>query len=320
MSGRRGQGGPPPLAADPHVPERLRAEVEAARRAGAFHTAPVVDADPEAQAPWLATAHIPGPTLAELIKRQHSMSKEQLRRPRRSKPSTPAGSYTGTCSQPTSSWPDDGPRIRGGLRHPRIPRARAGARQRSRSCRRCVRTRGRTRPGGRRQRVRHRNAQGRTRTTYSLSPPPTGRASHPRPPVAPPADPGRVDEPLRRAPAEPSRTPRVIILLIEAGRDERGCLADERLVDPAKTLARHRPRLARRGGGQPGNPTGEDPYGIAGDIGLDRQPNDSSPGSAGPAVPLQADVPGPGDGERVAPAAGAGEQVEDDPPLDFSPS
>ncbi|MDF2271987.1 DUF4115 domain-containing protein [Streptomyces coacervatus] len=69
----------PELAADPHFRARFRAEVEAARRVGGFHTAPVVDADPDAQAPWLATAYIPGPTLAELIERQGTMNKEQLR-------------------------------------------------------------------------------------------------------------------------------------------------------------------------------------------------------------------------------------------------
>lgn len=69
----------PELAADPHFRARFRAEVEAARRVGGFHTAPVVDADPDAEAPWLATAYIPGPTLAELIERQGPMRKEQLR-------------------------------------------------------------------------------------------------------------------------------------------------------------------------------------------------------------------------------------------------
>ncbi|MGJ5749904.1 serine/threonine protein kinase [Streptomyces puniciscabiei] len=69
----------PELAADPHFRERFRAEVEAARRVGGFHTAPVVDADPDAETPWLATAYIPGPTLAELIERQGPMEKEQLR-------------------------------------------------------------------------------------------------------------------------------------------------------------------------------------------------------------------------------------------------
>ena len=69
----------PKLASDPHFRERFRAGVEAARRVGGFHTAPVVDADPDAKAPWLATAYIPGPTLAELIDRQGPMKREQLR-------------------------------------------------------------------------------------------------------------------------------------------------------------------------------------------------------------------------------------------------
>ena len=69
----------PELAADPHFRERFRAEVEAARRVGGFHTAPVVDADPDGQAPWLATAYVPGPTLAELIRRQGPMDEGELR-------------------------------------------------------------------------------------------------------------------------------------------------------------------------------------------------------------------------------------------------
>ncbi|MBO1330375.1 RodZ domain-containing protein [Streptomyces sp. VRA16 Mangrove soil] len=69
----------PELAADPHFRERFRAEVEAARRVGGFHTAPVVDADPDATAPWLATAYIPGPTLGELIDRQGPMAQTELR-------------------------------------------------------------------------------------------------------------------------------------------------------------------------------------------------------------------------------------------------
>lgn len=47
--------------------ERFRArfarEVEAARRVGGFHTALVIDADPDADPPWMATAYIPGPSL-----------------------------------------------------------------------------------------------------------------------------------------------------------------------------------------------------------------------------------------------------------------
>lgn len=67
------------LAADPHFRERFRAEVEAARRVGGFHTAPVVDADPDAESPWLATAYVPGPTLAELVERHGPLDEERLR-------------------------------------------------------------------------------------------------------------------------------------------------------------------------------------------------------------------------------------------------
>ncbi|GHI40445.1 hypothetical protein Sviol_48530 [Streptomyces violascens] len=67
------------LAGDPHFRARFRAEVEAARRVGGFHTAQVVDADPEAAAPWLSTAYISGPTLPELIAERGPMGEAQLR-------------------------------------------------------------------------------------------------------------------------------------------------------------------------------------------------------------------------------------------------
>ncbi|MBP2584422.1 serine/threonine protein kinase [Streptomyces sp. PvR006] len=57
----------PELASDPSFRARFRAEVAAARQVGGFHTAQVVDADPDAEAPWLATAYIPGPTLSALV-------------------------------------------------------------------------------------------------------------------------------------------------------------------------------------------------------------------------------------------------------------
>ncbi|WP_331728669.1 RodZ domain-containing protein [Streptomyces sp. NBC_00158] len=69
----------PELAADPHFRERFRAEVAAARKVGGFHTAPVVDADPDAEAPWLATAYIPGPTLSGLLADQGPMDEHRLR-------------------------------------------------------------------------------------------------------------------------------------------------------------------------------------------------------------------------------------------------
>nr|WP_272922175.1 serine/threonine-protein kinase [Streptomyces sp. SID5614] len=69
----------PELAGDPHFRERFRAEVAAARSVGGFHTAPVVDADPDAAAPWLATAYIPGPTLSALLAAEGPMDEARLR-------------------------------------------------------------------------------------------------------------------------------------------------------------------------------------------------------------------------------------------------
>lgn len=69
----------PELAADPHFRARFRAEADAARRVGGFHTAQVVDADPEAPAPWMATAYIAGLTLSELIAERGPMDEAALR-------------------------------------------------------------------------------------------------------------------------------------------------------------------------------------------------------------------------------------------------
>ncbi|MER7533269.1 protein kinase [Streptomyces sp. NPDC097704] len=69
----------PELASDPSFRARFRAEVAAARQVGGFHTAQVVDADPEAEAPWLATAYIPGPTLSGLVTAEGPMDEKRLR-------------------------------------------------------------------------------------------------------------------------------------------------------------------------------------------------------------------------------------------------
>ncbi|MFG1810476.1 serine/threonine-protein kinase [Streptomyces sp. NPDC049040] len=68
----------PELAADPGFRARFRGEVAAARRVGGFHTAQVVDADPDAPAPWLATAYVPGPTLAGLLAAEGPMDEPRL--------------------------------------------------------------------------------------------------------------------------------------------------------------------------------------------------------------------------------------------------
>ncbi|MET7755990.1 protein kinase [Streptomyces sp. NPDC005389] len=69
----------PELASDPSFRARFRAEVAAARQVGGFHTAQVVDADPDAEAPWLATAYIPGPTLSALVTAEGPMDEGRLR-------------------------------------------------------------------------------------------------------------------------------------------------------------------------------------------------------------------------------------------------
>ncbi|MGW7574378.1 serine/threonine-protein kinase [Streptomyces sp. NPDC054765] len=67
------------LAADAAFRARFRVEVDAARAVGGFHTAQVVDADPEGDPPWLATVYVPGPTLAHLITAEGPMAEEELR-------------------------------------------------------------------------------------------------------------------------------------------------------------------------------------------------------------------------------------------------
>ncbi|MFF7239208.1 protein kinase [Streptomyces collinus] len=67
------------LTADPVFRERFRSEVEAARAVGGFHTASVVDADVDGDPLWLATAYIPGPTLAARLAAQGAMDEAQLR-------------------------------------------------------------------------------------------------------------------------------------------------------------------------------------------------------------------------------------------------
>ncbi|KUL40146.1 serine/threonine-protein kinase [Streptomyces regalis] len=68
------------FAKDPEFRGRFRQEVGAARRVSGAFTAPVVDADPEAERPWMATLFIPGPTLADQVKRNGPMDPAQLRR------------------------------------------------------------------------------------------------------------------------------------------------------------------------------------------------------------------------------------------------
>ncbi|WP_216858060.1 serine/threonine-protein kinase [Actinomadura verrucosospora] len=54
----------PEFADDPEFRRRFAQEVVAAQRVQNLYTAPVIDADLNGPVPWLATAHIPGPSLA----------------------------------------------------------------------------------------------------------------------------------------------------------------------------------------------------------------------------------------------------------------
>ncbi|MEU3603787.1 serine/threonine-protein kinase [Streptomyces sp. NPDC006798] len=67
-------------ATDPEFRARFRQEVAAARRVSGAFTASVVDADPDAARPWMATLFIDGPTLAEQVKRNGPMEPEAVRR------------------------------------------------------------------------------------------------------------------------------------------------------------------------------------------------------------------------------------------------
>ena len=56
------------LAADPEFRVRFGREVAAARSVSGLFTAPVVDADVDGLVPWLATAYVAGPSLADAVR------------------------------------------------------------------------------------------------------------------------------------------------------------------------------------------------------------------------------------------------------------
>ncbi|MFI8826983.1 protein kinase [Streptomyces sp. NPDC053431] len=57
-------------AQDPQFRARFRREIDAVRRVGEHYTAPVLDADPEAERPWVVTGFVPGPSLEQVV-REH---------------------------------------------------------------------------------------------------------------------------------------------------------------------------------------------------------------------------------------------------------
>ncbi|MER7791812.1 protein kinase [Streptomyces sp. NPDC097640] len=69
----------PELASDAEFRRRFALEVAAARKVGGFYTAQVVDADPEADPPWLVTAYIAGPSLQQAVRTHGPLPYKALR-------------------------------------------------------------------------------------------------------------------------------------------------------------------------------------------------------------------------------------------------
>ncbi|MEU8971502.1 serine/threonine-protein kinase [Streptomyces monashensis] len=68
-----------PYAEEEEFRTRFRQEVAAARRVSGAFTAPVVDADPDADRPWMATLYVPGRNLAEVVEQDGPLSQRALR-------------------------------------------------------------------------------------------------------------------------------------------------------------------------------------------------------------------------------------------------
>ncbi|WP_406170051.1 PQQ-binding-like beta-propeller repeat protein [Streptomyces canus] len=66
-------------AQDEEFRTRFRQEVAAARRVSGAFTAPVVDADPDAELPWMATLYVPGRTLDDIVAEHGPLRGHQLR-------------------------------------------------------------------------------------------------------------------------------------------------------------------------------------------------------------------------------------------------
>ncbi|MFI6119668.1 serine/threonine-protein kinase [Streptomyces sp. NPDC051064] len=69
----------PHFALDEEFRARFRREVDAARRLGARWTAPVLDADPDAAVPWVATGYVAGPPLSDAVTRHGPLPEYAVR-------------------------------------------------------------------------------------------------------------------------------------------------------------------------------------------------------------------------------------------------
>jgi hypothetical protein len=69
----------PVFANDDEFRRRFRLEVEAGRKVGGFHAAQVVDADPDAERPWMVTAYIAGPSLEHVLREHKALPVDSVR-------------------------------------------------------------------------------------------------------------------------------------------------------------------------------------------------------------------------------------------------
>ena len=69
----------PAYANDVKFRRRFRLEIEAGRKVGGFHAAQVVDADPDAERPWMVTAFIAGPSLEQVLSKGQALPLDTVR-------------------------------------------------------------------------------------------------------------------------------------------------------------------------------------------------------------------------------------------------
>ncbi len=69
----------PLFASDPEFRRRFRKEVEAGRRVGGFYAAQVIEADLDAERPWMVTTYVAGPSLKQVLAKHRSLPTESVR-------------------------------------------------------------------------------------------------------------------------------------------------------------------------------------------------------------------------------------------------
>jgi Protein kinase domain len=69
----------PVFANDAEFRRRFRLEVEAGRKVGGFHAAQVVDADLDAERPWMVTAFVAGPSLEQILNEGQTLPLDSVR-------------------------------------------------------------------------------------------------------------------------------------------------------------------------------------------------------------------------------------------------